>query len=65
MHEQSPSRRQFLTAIGNLGSAGWIALNWPQIVAAAEPGKKAAHSHHGGGHAMAPEEPAAPAKLTT
>ncbi len=35
-----PSRRQFLTAIGNLASAGWIAMNWPQIAAAAE------HSGH-------------------
>lgn len=35
-----PSRRQFLNAIGNLASAGWIAINWPQIAAAAE------HSGH-------------------
>ncbi|KPF91122.1 hypothetical protein IP81_13090 [Novosphingobium sp. AAP83] len=43
-----PSRRQFLTAIGNLASAGWIATNWPQIAAAAE------HSSHGAHDADAP-----------
>ena len=31
-----PSRRQFMAAIGNLASAGWIALNWPQIAMAAD-----------------------------
>lgn len=40
MEFTAPSRRQFLTAIGNLASAGWIAMNWPQIAAAAE------HSGH-------------------
>jgi len=36
--EPSPSsRRTFLAAIGNLASASWIAMNWPQIAAAAEP----------------------------
>jgi gluconate 2-dehydrogenase gamma chain len=36
MKEPIPSRRQFLTAVGNLASAGWIAMNWPQIAFAAE-----------------------------
>jgi gluconate 2-dehydrogenase gamma chain len=36
MDEPIPSRRQFLTAVGNLASAGWIAMNWPQIAFAAE-----------------------------
>ncbi len=51
MEPPIPSRRQFLTAIGNLASAGWIAMNWPQIAFAAE------HSGHGG--------TAAPAALST
>jgi gluconate 2-dehydrogenase gamma chain len=38
-----PSRRQFLTAIGELASAGWIAMNWPQIALAAE---QAGHDMH-------------------
>lgn len=37
-----PSRRQFLTAIGSLASASWIAVNWPQIALAAE------HADHAG-----------------
>ena len=41
MAKPIPSRRQFLAAIGNLTSAGWIAMNWPQIAAAAE------HAGHG------------------
>lgn len=36
MELSPPSRRQFLTAIGNLASTGWIAMNWPGIAAAAE-----------------------------
>lgn len=36
MEQPIPSRRQFLSAVGNLASAGWIALNWPQIALAAE-----------------------------
>jgi gluconate 2-dehydrogenase gamma chain len=44
MKEDTPSRRQFLTAVGNLASAGWIALNWPQIAAAAEPMSHAGHA---------------------
>ena len=44
MEQPIPSRRLFLAAIGNLASAGWVAMNWPQIAAAAE------HVH--GGHDM-------------
>lgn len=36
MEQPIPSRRQFMAAIGNLASAGWIAMNWPQIAFAAE-----------------------------
>jgi gluconate 2-dehydrogenase gamma chain len=43
MEQPIPSRRRFLAAIGNLASAGWIAMNWPQIAAAAEHGGHAAH----------------------
>lgn len=43
MERSISSRRQFLAAIGNLGSAGWIAMNWPQIAAAAEHAGHAAH----------------------
>ncbi|MCL6251959.1 gluconate 2-dehydrogenase subunit 3 family protein [Altererythrobacter sp. KTW20L] len=43
MEQPSPSRRQFLIAVGNLASASWIAVNWPQIASAAE------HGHHGDG----------------
>lgn len=46
MEETTPSRRQFLVAIGNLASAGWIALNWPQIAVAAEHADHAAHAAH-------------------
>jgi len=49
METPIPSRRQFLTAIGNLASAGWVALNWPQIAVAAEKAEHAAHGH--GAHA--------------
>jgi len=54
MKQPTSSRRQFLAAIGNLASAGWIAMNWPQIAAAAE------HAGHAG-HDMT----AAPTTLTT
>jgi len=43
MAEQIPSRRQFLTAVGNLASVAWITLNWPQIAAAAEQADHAGH----------------------
>jgi hypothetical protein len=48
MDHDNPSRRQFMVAVGNLASAGWIALNWPDIAQAAQP-----MNHHGmhGGHA--------------
>jgi hypothetical protein len=38
MEQPIPSRRQFVAAIGNLASASWVAMNWPQIAAAAEHG---------------------------
>ena len=43
MEQPIPSRRQFLAAIGNLASVGWIAMNWPQIAVAAE---QAGHADH-------------------
>jgi len=46
-----PSRRQFLTAVGQLASAGWITMNWPQIALAAE---GTGHAGHDG--AVAPSE---------
>jgi gluconate 2-dehydrogenase gamma chain len=49
MEPPVPSRRHFLAAIGNLASAGWIAMNWPQIAAAAEQA-----DHHMMGHDMTP-----------
>jgi len=54
MEKPIPSRRQFLTAIGNLASAGWIAMNWSQIAVAAE------HAGH-----AAPDATAPPTALTT
>jgi hypothetical protein len=53
MDQPAPSRRQFLAAISNLASAGWIAMNWPQIAAAAE------HAGHGSHDMTVP-----PASLT-
>jgi hypothetical protein len=35
--EPIPSRRQFMAATAKLASATWIAMNWTQIAAAAEP----------------------------
>ena len=43
MDQPAPSRRQFLAAVSNLASAGWVAMHWPQIAAAAE---HAGHGHH-------------------
>ncbi len=43
MHKPTNSRRQFLAAGTTLASTSWIALNWPQIVAAAEHADHAAH----------------------
>lgn len=54
MEQPIPSRRQFLLAISNLTSAGWIAMNWPQIAFAAQ------HADHAGHDTAAP-----PAGLTT
>jgi gluconate 2-dehydrogenase gamma chain len=48
MEQAISSRRQFLAAIGNLASAGWVAMNWPQIAAAAE------HAGHAGHDMTAP-----------
>ncbi|WP_298198032.1 gluconate 2-dehydrogenase subunit 3 family protein [Novosphingobium sp.] len=58
MDQPVPSRRQFLTAVGNLASASWVALNWPSIAAAAEPMQ---HGHH----AMAMGDEAPPTAITT
>lgn len=60
MEQPDPSRRQFLTAIGNLASAGWIAMNWPQIAFAAENAGHAAHAMAGMSDMAAP-----PTALTT
>jgi hypothetical protein len=54
MDKPTNSRRQFLTAGATLASTGWIALNWPQVVAAAE---HAEHAEH--------DVAAAPASFTT
>ena len=43
MEQPSPSRRQFIAAIGNLASAAWITMNWPQIAVAAAPAEHAGH----------------------
>ena len=43
MDQAVPSRRQFMAAIGNLASAGWIAMNWPQVALAAD---RAGHDMH-------------------
>jgi gluconate 2-dehydrogenase gamma chain len=56
MEQTISSRRKFLAAVGNLASASWIAMNWPQIAAAAE-------SMGHAGHDMAPP-PATLATLT-
>jgi gluconate 2-dehydrogenase gamma chain len=62
VEQTTSSRRQFLAASGNLASAGWLALNWPQIAAAAE---QAAHGAHGAHHAGAPTTPSTPPALKT
>jgi len=46
MDQPIPQRRQFLAAIGSLASASWIAMNWPQIAAAAEHAGHAGHAGH-------------------
>jgi hypothetical protein len=57
MAQPIPSRRQFLAAVGNLASASWIAMNWPQIAFAAEQADHSAHAGHGAA--------TGPTKLTT
>lgn len=56
MDQPIPSRRKFLAATAQLASASWLAMNWPQIAAAAEPMTHAGHhmSAMGGssGHTM-------------
>jgi hypothetical protein len=37
MKQPISSRRQFMAATANLASATWLAMNWPQVAAAAEP----------------------------
>jgi len=54
MEQKIPSRRQFMAATAKLASASWIAMNWPQIAAAAE------HDGHAGHDMTAP-----PATLKT
>lgn len=49
------SRRQFLTSTGILAGSSWLAINWPQIVAAAD------HADHAGHEAVS----TAPASFTT
>jgi gluconate 2-dehydrogenase gamma chain len=58
MDPSPSSRRTFLAAIGNLASAGWIAVTWPQIALAAEAAEHA-------GHDMNAMMTAPPPKLTT
>jgi gluconate 2-dehydrogenase gamma chain len=57
VEQPTPSRRQFLAASGNLASAGWISLNWPQIAAAAGHAEQASKSAH--------DKTAPPASLNT
>jgi gluconate 2-dehydrogenase gamma chain len=54
MEHSTLSRRKFIAAVGNLASAGWIAMNWPQIAVAAGHAGHAAHDAETG-----------PAKLST
>lgn len=58
MDQAIPSRRQFIAAIGELASAGWIAVNWPQIAFAAE---RTGHMADG----MAMDTPPPPTTFTT
>lgn len=60
MDQKIPSRRQFMAATAKLASASWIAMNWPQIAAAAEP---MSHMDHAGHDMSAP--PATLKTLTT
>jgi hypothetical protein len=47
LDRKTPSRRQFLSAVANLASASWVAMNWPQIALAAEQAQHGAHHAHG------------------
>jgi gluconate 2-dehydrogenase gamma chain len=44
VEQPTQSRRQFLAASGNLASAGWISMHWPQIAQAAEHAEQAGHA---------------------
>ena len=55
-----PSRRQFMAATAKLASATWIAMNWTQIAAAAEPMGQMDHA----GHDMGAPPPAVLKTLT-
>lgn len=55
------SRRQFLKSTGIVVGSGWLAMNWPQIVAAAEQADSANHMEHMGHD----ESVAAPTSFTT
>ncbi len=46
MDQPIPSRRQFMAATAKLASASWLAMNWPQIAAAAEATEHAGHAGH-------------------
>jgi hypothetical protein len=50
MEQPVSSRRQFLAASAKLASASWVAVNWPQIAAAAEQADHAGHDMGGEGH---------------
>lgn len=53
MDQPTSSRRDFLTAVGNLASAAWITLNWSEIAFAAEQAEHAGHAGHGAAAAPA------------
>jgi gluconate 2-dehydrogenase gamma chain len=55
VEKPTSSRRLFLAASGNLASAAWVSMNWPQIAAAAEHASHASHD----------DESAPPTKITT
>ncbi len=55
MAQPTSSRRKFLAATAQLASASWLAMNWPQIAAAAEATEHAGHA----GHDMGAAPPAA------
>jgi gluconate 2-dehydrogenase gamma chain len=63
MEQPNSSRRQFLTAVGNLASAAWITMNWPQIAVAAEPAQHAGHDPAAPPAALATLSPAEAAEI--